>query len=156
LTGEITEESKKEGKKSKQTCKPEDEEIMKKDDNNDDDDNIKDKHDNKFKENKMMNASQSQNTGRSSSRAGSKNASEKIVISTFMAISSRVSSVETVLSRKPSAILVFWICFKSLLISLSWFDTSANLTSFPAVLGLSCLSCDVIFLHDKHNINAVS
>ena len=77
LTGEITEESKKEGKKSKQTCKPEDEEIMKKDDNNDDDDNIKDKHDNKFKENKMMNAPQSQNTGRSSSRAGSKNASEK-------------------------------------------------------------------------------
>ncbi|CAG2205616.1 unnamed protein product [Mytilus edulis] len=63
------EQIEKDKKKSKESCKPDDEVTMKKDDDNDDDDNIKDQNDNRYAESKSQNISSSQNAGQSGSQS---------------------------------------------------------------------------------------
>ncbi|XP_076090634.1 uncharacterized protein LOC143062752 isoform X2 [Mytilus galloprovincialis] len=63
------EQIEKDKKKTKESCKPDDEVTMKKDDDNDDDDNIKDQNDNRYAESKSQNISSSQNAGKTGSQS---------------------------------------------------------------------------------------
>ncbi|CAC5412594.1 unnamed protein product [Mytilus coruscus] len=56
-------------KKTKESCKPEDDVIIKKDGDNDDDDNIKDQNDNRYAESKSKDTSSTQNVEQSGSQS---------------------------------------------------------------------------------------